>query len=115
MGKGKKQNPKSSQLINTRAGYPVNPEFYFLNYFSDFIKSLLHFRNLVRVKVCYWQMHVHRTNCLGCGKPLKKRLSIGRYYCENESCNVVFVKYPNKPDITEKFFKPSKSKKKLLC
>jgi len=59
-------------------------------------------------------MRVRRVfNCPGCGKPLTKRTK-GRYYCENESCNVVLVKYPNNPDNTEIFFKPSTSKKTIM-
>jgi ribosomal protein L37AE/L43A len=51
--------------------------------------------------------------CPGCGKPLAKKATKGKYYCENESCKVIFVKYPYNPDIAEIFFKPSTSKKTI--
>ncbi|MEX2738314.1 MAG: hypothetical protein Q6356_004505 [Candidatus Wukongarchaeota archaeon] len=52
--------------------------------------------------------------CPGCRKPLAKRASKGKYYCENEGCQVIFVKYPYNPDIAEVFFKPSTSKKTIM-
>jgi len=51
--------------------------------------------------------------CPGCGKPLAKRATKGKYCCESESCKVIFVKYPYTPDITEIFFKPLTSKKTI--
>jgi len=51
--------------------------------------------------------------CPGCGKPLAKRTGKGKYYCENEGCQVIFVKYPYNPEIAEIFFKPSTSKKTI--
>jgi ribosomal protein L37AE/L43A len=59
-------------------------------------------------------MHARKIiKCPGCGKPLTKRSSKGKYYCENEGCKVIFVKYPYNPDIAEIFFKPSTSKKTI--
>jgi hypothetical protein len=34
--------------------------------------------------------------------------------CENEGCKVIFVKYPDKHDIAELFFKPSSNKKTIM-
>jgi hypothetical protein len=41
--------------------------------------------------------HVHgenMVNCPECGKPLVKQNTGNKYNCENESCNVIYVKYP---------------------
>jgi len=35
--------------------------------------------------------------CPECGKPLVKRTVKGRYECENESCPVIYVCYPDVP------------------
>jgi ribosomal protein L37AE/L43A len=52
--------------------------------------------------------------CPGCKKPLAKKAKKGKYYCENEGCQVIFVKYPYNPDIVEIFFKPSTKKKTAM-
>ena len=37
-------------------------------------------------------------NCPECGKPLKKEKNDeSKYYCENESCIVMFVHHPSDP------------------
>jgi hypothetical protein len=37
-------------------------------------------------------------NCPECGKLLRKeREGENRYFCENEACNVTFVRYPLEP------------------
>jgi ribosomal protein L37AE/L43A len=51
--------------------------------------------------------------CPGCGKPLAKRSSKGRYYCENESCPVIFVQRPHNPAIRKIIYKPSASEKSI--
>jgi hypothetical protein len=40
-------------------------------------------------------------NCPECGKPLKND-SVGncKYYCENERCNIMFVRHPLEPHMT---------------
>jgi len=48
-------------------------------------------------------------NCSKCGKPLVKRSSKGRYYCENESCPVIFVQRPYTLAIRRIVYKPSAS------
>jgi ribosomal protein L37AE/L43A len=48
-------------------------------------------------------------NCPGCGKPLVKRSSKGRYYCENDGCPVIFVRYPHNLAIRSIVYKPSAS------
>jgi len=52
--------------------------------------------------------------CPGCKKSLSKKAKKGKYYCENEGCKVIFVKYPYNPDIAEIFFKPSTDKKTII-
>lgn len=49
--------------------------------------------------------------CPGCRKPLAEKTKKGKYYCESESCQVIFVKRPYNPNITEIFFKSSTEKK----
>jgi hypothetical protein len=45
----------------------------------------------------------------GCGKPLVKRSSKGRYYCENDGCPVIFVQRPHNVAIRRIIYKPSAS------
>jgi ribosomal protein L37AE/L43A len=45
--------------------------------------------------------------CPGCGKPLVKKSSKGRYYCESDDCPVIFVKRPHNPAIMRIIYKPS--------
>jgi len=52
-------------------------------------------------------------NCPGCGKPLARRSSKGRYYCENESCPVIFVQRPHNLAIRKIVYKPSASEKAI--
>jgi ribosomal protein L37AE/L43A len=40
-------------------------------------------------------------HCPGCEKPLIKKTKKGKYYCENERCQVIFVKRPYNPNIVE--------------
>jgi len=49
-------------------------------------------------------------NCPGCGNPLVKRSSRGRYYCENDGCPVLFVRYPHNLAIRSIVYEPSTSK-----
>jgi ribosomal protein L37AE/L43A len=35
-------------------------------------------------------------NCPKCGEPLVKRIK-SKYFCENESCPVIFVRCPHEP------------------
>ena len=52
--------------------------------------------------------------CPGCEKPLEKQVRKGKYYCETEGCQVIFVKYPYDPDIAEIFFKPTTDRKTIM-
>jgi len=52
-------------------------------------------------------------DCPGCGKPLAKSSSKGKYYCENDGCKVIFVQRPYNPQIMKIFYKPSTSKKTM--
>jgi ribosomal protein L37AE/L43A len=52
-------------------------------------------------------------NCPGCGKPLVKRSSKGRYYCETEGCPVIFVQRPHNIAIRRIVYKPSTSEKTI--
>jgi len=36
-------------------------------------------------------------NCPKCGEPLVKRTKT-KYFCDNESCPVIFVRCPHEPD-----------------
>jgi hypothetical protein len=47
--------------------------------------------------------------CPGCGRPLVKKSSKGRYYCENDGCPVIFVQRPNNLAIRRIIYKPSVS------
>jgi hypothetical protein len=49
--------------------------------------------------------------CPGCGKPLAKKSSKGRYYCETESCPIIFVQRPYNVAIRKIVYKPSASEK----
>mgnify|MGYP007084717874 FL=1 len=51
--------------------------------------------------------------CPGCGNPLAKRSSKGRYYCDNESCPVIFVQRPDNLAIRRIVYKPSASEKAI--
>jgi len=37
-------------------------------------------------------------SCPKCGQPLMKKGRKRRYYCDNESCPVIFVRNPYEPD-----------------
>jgi NAD-dependent DNA ligase len=52
-------------------------------------------------------------SCPGCGKPLAKKSSKGRYYCDNENCPVIFVQRPYNASIRKIFYKPSASEKAI--
>ena len=52
--------------------------------------------------------------CPGCKKLLSKKAKKGKYYCETESCKVIFVKYPYNPEIAEIFYKSSTDKKTIM-
>jgi hypothetical protein len=52
-------------------------------------------------------------DCPGCGKPLAKKSTKGRYYCETESCPVIFIQRPNNPAIRKIIYKPSVSEKAI--
>ena len=45
--------------------------------------------------------------CPGCGKPLEKNGSKGRYYCETDSCPIIFVQRPYNFAIRKIVYKPS--------
>ena len=51
--------------------------------------------------------------CPGCGKLLAKKSKKGRYYCETESCPVIFVQRPHILDIRKIFYKPTVSEKAM--
>jgi hypothetical protein len=42
-------------------------------------------------------------NCPKCGEPLVKRIK-SKYFCENESCPVIFVRCPHEPARTRVAF-----------
>jgi len=56
---------------------------------------------------------IKMVDCPGCGKPLVKRSSKGRHYCETESCPVIFVLRPHNPAIRRIVYKPSASEKAI--
>ena len=45
--------------------------------------------------------------CPGCGKPLAKKTTSNKYYCETESCPIIFVQRPYNFAIRKIVFKPS--------
>ncbi len=52
-----------------------------------------------------------KVKCPGCGKPLAKKSSKGRYYCETESCPIIFVQRPFNAAIRKIVYKPSANEK----
>ncbi len=52
-------------------------------------------------------------DCPGCGNSLVKKSRKGRYYCETESCPVIFVKRPYNPTIRKIIYKPSAREKAI--
>jgi hypothetical protein len=52
---------------------------------------------------------MRKVDCPGCGKPLTKKSSKGRYYCENDCCPVIYVQRPYNFAIRKIVYKPSAS------
>lgn len=51
--------------------------------------------------------------CPGCGKPLAKKTTNGKYCCETESCPIIFVQRPYNFAIRKIVFKPSTNDKEV--
>jgi hypothetical protein len=51
--------------------------------------------------------------CPGCGKPLAKKSSKSRYYCDTEKCPIIFVQRPYNFAIKKIVFKPSANEKEV--
>ena len=61
-----------------------------------------------------WDLAMKKVKCPGCGKPLVKKSSKGRYNCETENCPIIFVQRPFNAAIRRIVYKPSAKKKAII-
>jgi len=50
---------------------------------------------------CSWSETFKMVDCPECGKPLRKGTRKGKYFCENDTCSVIFVRRPDKELLME--------------
>jgi hypothetical protein len=50
--------------------------------------------------------------CPECGEPLAKKTTKSKYICENDSCPVIYVRYPNVPALRVVVYESSKKQVK---